>query len=69
MSIIGVMEGALSCPVCGVAIGVYESVLVLGKDASRTSSLAREPRLLDGGEMVLHLSCGTRESSDLTQAA
>jgi hypothetical protein len=45
--------------VCGDAIGVYESLLVLGTDSSRTSSLAREPRLLDGGEMVLHLGCGS----------
>ena len=65
------MEGTLSCPVCGDAIGVYESVLVLGKHASRKSSLAREPRLLDGEEMVLHASCGSGAgaSSNAAQAA
>jgi hypothetical protein len=65
------MTSALSCPVCGDAIGVYESVLVLGKDGSRNSSLAREPRLTEGDEMVLHISCssGPGASSGLTAAA
>jgi hypothetical protein len=65
--IIGLMEGAIRCPVCGDAIGVYESVVVLGEDSLRTSSLAREPRLLDSPEIVLHVACGS--ASELTQAA
>jgi hypothetical protein len=61
------MEAAISCPVCGDAIGVYESVLVLAEKLSRTSSLAREPRLLDGTEIVLHVACGS--ASEFTRAA
>jgi hypothetical protein len=61
------MEGALRCPVCNDAIGVYEVVLVLDGDDSRTSSIAREPELQDGEHPVLHLSCGL--SSNLSHAA
>jgi hypothetical protein len=61
------MEGALRCPVCKDAIGVYESLLVLDGDDSRTSSIAREPQLQDGEHQVMHLSCGL--SSNLSQAA
>ena len=45
------------CPVCGDVIGVYEPLVVIGRLA-RVSSLAREPLLGSGDEVIVHRACG-----------
>ena len=51
------MSGRLLCCVCGDVIGVYEPLLVVGSGSVRTSSLAREPLLGDGEEVIVHRGC------------
>ncbi len=51
------MNGVLYCTVCGEPVGVYESILVIGRDSARTTSLAREPSVGFGAEHVAHRSC------------
>jgi len=46
------------CAVCGGVIGVYEPVVVLGDGSARSSSLAREPALGSGSEVLAHDACG-----------
>jgi hypothetical protein len=51
------MKGVLYCTVCGEPVGVYESLVVVGPDSARTTSLAREPSVGFGAEHVTHRSC------------
>ncbi len=54
------MKGVLYCTVCGEAVGVYESIVVIergGTQSVRTTSLAREPSVGFGAEQVTHRSC------------
>jgi hypothetical protein len=54
------MKGVLYCAICGEPVGVYESILVIGRrehEAPRTTSLAREPNVGFGAEHVAHRSC------------
>lgn len=46
------------CSVCGDVIGVYEPLVAVAVGSVRTSSLAREPALGSGPEILLHLVCG-----------
>jgi hypothetical protein len=48
----------LRCMICGDVLGVYEPLLVVGQKGGRTSSLAREPLLGSGDEMLMHRACG-----------
>jgi hypothetical protein len=48
----------LRCLICGDVMGVYEPLLVVGQKGGRTSSLAREPQLGSGDEMLMHRACG-----------
>jgi hypothetical protein len=52
------MTGRMFCPLCGDVIGVYEPLLVIGQGAARRSSLAREPLLGSGEDVVVHHACG-----------
>lgn len=52
------MSGRLLCPMCGGVIGVYERLLVVSTESARTSSLAREPQLRGGDDVVIHHACG-----------
>ncbi len=51
------MSGVL-CSVCGDVIGVYEPLVVVGVGSVRSSSLAREPALRLGAEVLAHGACG-----------
>ncbi len=54
-----------TCAHCGDRIGVYEPVVVVNGDSSRTTSLAREPQLSDSIEAVLmHQACAITLSAD-----
>jgi hypothetical protein len=46
------------CSVCCDVIGVYEPLVAVGVEAVRTSSLAREPALGSGPEVLAHRACG-----------
>ena len=46
------------CSVCGDVIGVYEPLVAVAVGSVRTSSLAREPALGSGPEILAHLVCG-----------
>jgi len=52
------MTGRVLCPLCGDVIGVYEPLLVVGGGAARRSSLAREPLLGSGEDVIVHHDCG-----------
>jgi hypothetical protein len=54
----GWMSGRLFCSLCGDVIGVYEPLLVVGGGAVRTSSVAREPLVGSGEDVVIHRACG-----------
>jgi hypothetical protein len=64
MTVVGVpwivpaMAPRLRCLICGDVLGVYEPLLVVGEKGGRTSSLAHEPLLASGDEMLMHRSCG-----------
>jgi hypothetical protein len=51
------VDGALHCPVCSNAIGVYEPVVAFYRGDARTTSLAKEPALGSGEETVVHRAC------------
>ena len=51
------VEHGLFCPVCGDVVGVYEPVVVSDSGFMRATSLAAEPRLSDGAEIVMHRAC------------
>jgi hypothetical protein len=53
------MSGRLLCPVCADVIGVYEPLLVIGAASARLSSLAREPVLRRGEDVIVHRACGS----------
>jgi hypothetical protein len=46
------------CSVCGDVIGVYEPLMAVAAESVRTSSLAREPALGSGLEILAHRACG-----------
>jgi len=46
------------CSVCGDVIGVYEPLMAVAVGSVRTSSLAREPALGSGPEILAHRACG-----------
>lgn len=48
----------MRCPVCGDVIGVYEPLVVVAAGSMRTTSLAREPALGSGREVLVHRGCG-----------
>jgi hypothetical protein len=58
VGIVRAVSRRLLCPLCGDVIGVYEPVLVVGEGTARTSSLAREPHLASGEDVVIHRTCG-----------
>lgn len=45
------------CAVCGDVIGVYEPLVVVAAESMRTTSLAREPVLGSGREVLAHRGC------------
>ncbi len=45
------------CPVCSEVIGVYEPAVVVDEARTRETSLAREPSLRTGEQLVLHREC------------
>ena len=48
------------CAHCGDRIGVYEPVVVIARDSSRTTSLANEPQLsAHAGVILMHEACAT----------
>jgi hypothetical protein len=48
------------CAHCGDRIGVYEPVVVIALDSSRTTSLANEPQLSErAGVILMHQACAT----------
>lgn len=51
------MEDALRCPVCSDVIGTYEPVIAVGGSRHRRTSLAREPQLVAGEDVILHHEC------------
>jgi hypothetical protein len=59
-SILQIVEGTLTCRVCGDVVGVYEPVLLLGDSSSRMTSLAREPDVLSQAGLVVHRGCVSR---------
>jgi hypothetical protein len=47
-----------TCAHCGDRIGVYEPVVVIAADSSRTTSLANEPQLTEStGVILMHQAC------------
>ena len=52
------MQPPVRCLLCGDAIGVFEPLLVVGPRSGRTTSLAREPLLGSGDEIIMHRACG-----------
>ena len=56
--IVPLMSPLLRCLICGDVLGAYEPLLVVGPKGGRTSSLAREPLLESGDEMLMHRTCG-----------
>jgi hypothetical protein len=49
-----------TCAHCGDRIGVYEPVVVIFADSSRTTSLANEPQLSEHtGVILMHQACAT----------
>jgi hypothetical protein len=55
------MREALTCPVCGDVIGVYEPVVALGSREARRTSLAGEPDAPARSDMILHAACASAE--------
>ncbi|MGB0097875.1 MAG: hypothetical protein WBP81_35720 [Solirubrobacteraceae bacterium] len=53
------MENSFRCPVCAEVIGVYEPVIAVGGGAHRKTSLAREPELASGQEIIIHHGCAS----------
>jgi len=48
------------CAHCGDRIGVYEPVVVVAEDSSRTTSLANEPQLSERvGVILMHEACAS----------
>jgi hypothetical protein len=48
------------CAHCGDRIGVYEPVVVIAPDSSRTTSLANEPQLTESnGVILMHQACAS----------
>lgn len=46
------------CAHCGDRIGIYEPVVVIAVDSSRTTSLANEPQLSErAGVILMHEAC------------
>jgi hypothetical protein len=58
------LEVALLCPFCNDTIGVYEPLVVFSGGAVHRTSLARDPRLRSGEELVLHLACAPGLEAD-----
>lgn len=52
------MSSPVICPMCGDVVGVYEPVLVVTTGFARMSSIAREPDLGYGGQVIMHQACG-----------
>ena len=51
------MQPCTFCPVCGDVIGVYEPLAVVRGESVRRTSLAMEPSLASGEEVITHASC------------
>lgn len=59
-----------TCAHCGDRIGVYEPVVVISADSSRTTSLANEPQLAERADVILmHAACATASSPAETPPA
>jgi hypothetical protein len=56
--ILRLVSRRLVCPVCGDVVGVYERLLVITGGSARVSSLAGEPSLRSGEQVVVHHTCG-----------
>ncbi len=50
------------CSVCGDVIGVYEPLIIVTTTGTRTTSLAKEPELIDDGAELTHLACAESAS-------
>jgi hypothetical protein len=51
------MSDPIRCVFCADVVGVYEPAVALGDDHARWTSIAREPDLGLGWEVVAHLEC------------
>jgi hypothetical protein len=51
------MPSCVFCPVCGDVIGVHEPLIVVGTGSVRRTSLAMEPALGSGDEVITHAGC------------
>lgn len=52
-----------TCAHCGDRIGVYEPVVVIAGQATRTTSLVKEPQLAEGnGIILMHQACAAGSS-------
>jgi hypothetical protein len=54
----------LHCPVCDDVIGVYEPVVVIDQSRARNTSLANEPSLGHGEQIVMHGNCAHADGWD-----
>jgi hypothetical protein len=63
------VEAALLCPFCNDTIGVYEPLVVFSGGAAHRTSLARDPRLRFGEELVLHVACAPGLEADSPASA
>ncbi|MGZ6693695.1 MAG: hypothetical protein ACXVHQ_40710 [Solirubrobacteraceae bacterium] len=48
----------MRCLIRGETIGTHELLLVIAPRSGRTTSLAREPLLGNGDEIITHRACG-----------
>ena len=60
--------GRLRCQQCSDVIGVYEPLVVVGAEGSRTTSLAAEPGQFPVGSACFHAACHERMSDERTSA-
>ncbi|MGA2012234.1 MAG: hypothetical protein ABSH51_17160 [Solirubrobacteraceae bacterium] len=58
------MSDPIRCVFCADVVGVYEPAVALGDDQARWTSIAREPHLGVGREVVAHPECA-RDVLDL----
>lgn len=61
------MRALARCVFCADVIGVYEPAIALGDERARRTSIAREPDLGHGPEVIAHAACAThlREVQDI----
>jgi len=54
------MEGVLRCPICTDVIGVYEPVIAIGRGRHRMTSIAQEPDVRSGEDIIImHRLCAS----------